>query len=613
VGCIASFREGVAGWVHERARLQPYELVRHGDFIIARLMTALAMLALAPVYLALRGAPALWESLFFVCAALPLLSILILTRTGNYVFAQGLSASGMIAMAAAVSYGMGGLTAAGVAWLLLAPIEACFALSMPLLMATLCASLVALCAILLAGAYELIARDGGAGYMLHGMFISAAIIHAAALAFGGLRQLEDRRKYARIGAARFDTLAGVMGDVVLRHDRSGAVLNATGDSEAKFGVPAREFMGRGLFERILVQDRPAFLKAIADAAEGGTTSICELRLRTSSTASARGNFNEPVFIWIEMRARRLAHRGDITSDRDGACVLAVLRDIHREKARQQELEAARQEAERANAWKDSFLANVSHELRTPLNAIIGFSEMLGNEELMPKDAARRKEYADIVHSSGEHLLSVVNSILDISKMEAGSFDLLKEPFEVSPLVDSCCDMMSLKAEQSNVELVRTCTPNIGELTADRRACKQVIINLLSNALKFTPAGGSVTVGARVEGNSVAFYVADTGVGISPRDLPHLGDTFFQAGGAYNRRYEGTGLGLSVVRGLVGLHGGSIAIESSPDKGTCVTVLLARDGVDAALHRGAAPIEAISRIGSESSIHHSSANPVKKIA
>ncbi len=232
-----------------------------------------------------------------------------------------------------------------------------------------------------------------------------------------------------------------------------------------------------------------------------------------------------------------------------------MRDVTRAKLHEEEIDRARLEALQANAWKDRFLANVSHELRTPLNAIIGFSELLGNADLCPRDPLKQREYASIVHISGQHLLSVVNSLLDMSKIEAGSFDLLPEPFELPPLIDMCCDMVSLKAVEAGVELIRVYPAQLDELVADKRAVKQILINLLSNAIKFTPSRGRVTVGVRPQGNSLAICVADTGIGILSQDLPRLGDPFFQASDSYDRPYEGTGLGLSIVRGLVGLHGG----------------------------------------------------------
>jgi cell cycle sensor histidine kinase DivJ len=241
-----------------------------------------------------------------------------------------------------------------------------------------------------------------------------------------------------------------------------------------------------------------------------------------------------------------------------------------------DLETARADAERAGTAKGQFLAMVSHELRTPLNAIIGFSEVLASDAGPAVEPERRKEYLDIIRDSGEHLLQVVNTLLDMSKIEAGKFDVLPEPFDIGSFAHGCCDLMGLKAERGGIHLAREIATDLPELIADRRACKQMIINLLSNAIKFTPAGGRVTLSARRERDHIVFGVSDTGIGISEEDLPRLGDPFFQARSAYDRRHEGTGLGLSVVRGLVGLHRGSLTIESAPDEGTAVTVSLPID-------------------------------------
>jgi cell cycle sensor histidine kinase DivJ len=207
---------------------------------------------------------------------------------------------------------------------------------------------------------------------------------------------------------------------------------------------------------------------------------------------------------------------------------------------------------------------------------------------------KRREYATIIHDSGQHLLEVVNSILDISKMEAGRFLITTEPFELPPLIDSCCDIVSLRASQGNIELKRDFPERLDELIADKRALKQVLINLLGNAIKFTPAGGRVTVGARQDGAHVSIFVSDTGCGMSPYDLPRLGGAFFQAGAADDRTYEGTGLGLSVVRGLVGLHGGEISIESGLGLGTTVSVRIPMDCSGGAGGRPSARIIVIPR-------------------
>ena len=219
---------------------------------------------------------------------------------------------------------------------------------------------------------------------------------------------------------------------------------------------------------------------------------------------------------------------------------------------------------------------MSHELRTPLNAIIGFSDMLVNEETMRLDPTRRREYAKLINDSGTHLLSVVNGILDMSKMETGDFEISPEPFGPGQVIGHCCDLLALKARESGLDLSMRLPQGLPEIIADKRAFKQILINLLSNAVKFTDRGGRVTVAAVADGGTLMLTVEDTGVGISAEDLPRVGRPFFQARAAYDRRHDGTGLGLSIVRGLVMLHGGSVDIASRLGEGTNVTVRLPLD-------------------------------------
>ena len=259
-----------------------------------------------------------------------------------------------------------------------------------------------------------------------------------------------------------------------------------------------------------------------------------------------------------MRCRPLDRASDAPdAERE---VVAVLRDISERKAQERAIEIAQAESERANAAKSRFLATMSHELRTPLNAIIGFSDMLSNESLV-LDAARKNEYAKLINESGRHLLSVVNGILDMSKMETGNFEITPEPFMPAQLIVGCCDLLALKAREAGVEIKTRISGGLPEVVADRRAFNQVLINLISNAIKFTPRGGTVTVGATCEGAKFTMTVEDTGVGIGEDDLPRLGEAFFQARASYDRRHDGSGLGLSIVKGLVRLHGGDLDIQS----------------------------------------------------
>jgi cell cycle sensor histidine kinase DivJ len=329
------------------------------------------------------------------------------------------------------------------------------------------------------------------------------------------------------------------------------------------GTSVTRLAGHGLFDRVHVADRPAYLTALSDAARGGEARSVEFRLRRDV---ARGQSNSD-FIWVEMRCRPLENASP------EAEVVAVMRDVTDRKVQEQALELARTAAERADASKTRFLATMSHELRTPLNAIIGFSEMIVQEDVLMIDAARRKEYAQLINDSGQHLLSVVNGILDMSKMESGNFEISPEPFAPRAAVLHCCNLLALKARENGVDLVTRAPEDLPMMTGDPRAFKQIVLNLVANAVKFTERGGNVTVSAAVEGSRLMLRVTDTGVGIAPDDLKRIGDPFFQAGKTYQRKHEGTGLGLSIVKGLVGLHHGEVNVQSKVDEGTTVTVVL----------------------------------------
>jgi cell cycle sensor histidine kinase DivJ len=253
-----------------------------------------------------------------------------------------------------------------------------------------------------------------------------------------------------------------------------------------------------------------------------------------------------------------------------------MRDITQRKEQEAALEEARTEAERANAAKSGFLATMSHELRTPLNAIIGFSEMLTKESVLRIDAQRRHDYAHLINDSGHHLLSVVNGILDMSKIESGNFEITPEPFAPKLVIDECCELLGYKARETGIELGVALPDNLPEIIADKRSLHQIMLNLMSNAIKFTKKGGKVRVSARAEEGFVSVLVEDTGVGIGADDLPRIGSPFFQARSSYDRRHDGTGLGLSIVKGLLALHGGRMEIASRLGEGTRVTIHLPFD-------------------------------------
>jgi two-component system cell cycle sensor histidine kinase PleC len=236
----------------------------------------------------------------------------------------------------------------------------------------------------------------------------------------------------------------------------------------------------------------------------------------------------------------------------------------------EENEIAKQRAEAANISKSQFLANMSHELRTPLNAIIGFSDMMKNQLLGPIGSPRYLDYARDIHASGTHLLSLINDVLDMSKIEAGRYTIHPEPLDAAEMLRACARLVRVRASEAGVSLGIGVAQEL-PIRADARALKQILLNLLTNAIKFTPAGGSVNLSAGREKDGVIFRVADTGIGIPAEDLPRIGRRFEQVDNALTRKGEGTGLGLALSRALVELHGGTLTIESAVGVGTTVSV------------------------------------------
>jgi PAS domain S-box-containing protein len=236
------------------------------------------------------------------------------------------------------------------------------------------------------------------------------------------------------------------------------------------------------------------------------------------------------------------------------------------------LRGAKERAETANHAKSEFLANMSHELRTPLNAILGFSEVLENEYLGPLGNPKYQEYAMDIRESGNRLLGLINNVLDLSRLADGTIELNEEVVDIGKMIKAALKEVGEPAEHNGVALANDAAPGISALRADPHRISQILLNLLLNAIKFTPEGGKVTVFCRTEADGgISFSVSDTGIGMSKEEIAKALETFGQAEGSYARKYEGAGLGLPLVASLVDLHGGSLEIASEKDKGTAVTV------------------------------------------
>ena len=575
VGVLAPIREYLETLVHPSAQQDALTAARHRAFIAPRLLGSIVALASFPLYLIARGTPSAIELLVFAWLLAPILTAYFLSRTGRYESAHVLSSlalTGLVTMVAPVTGGIGSFAAI---WLVVVPLEAALSASRRVV-AT--ASTLALGAagflVILRITHLLPPSNADPEAALAALGIVSAALYATGLALGAeaLARTSFWLLYAE--EDRYRLLAHNMTDVITRHGRDGAVLFASPAAEQLFGLSVGALHDHGLFDRVHVADRPAYLTALGNAAALGECCSVEFRVRRDWIDAAGRTVAQ--YVWIEMRCRPLQQATVDASDETRREVVAVLRDISARKQQQQALEDARAEADRANVRKSRFLATMSHELRTPLNAIIGFSEMLMKEEVLGLDQKRRNEYACLINNSGRHLLGVVNGILDMSKIETDNFELMAEPLAPVQVVGHCCELMALPASEAGVQLVTSAGDDLPEMIADRRALNQILLNLLSNAIRFSDRGGKVLVGARTEAGAILFTVEDSGVGMSEDDLRRVGEPYFQAGESYDRRHGGTGLGLSIVKGLVRLHGGELSFRSRIGEGTRVTVRLPLD-------------------------------------
>ena len=363
-----------------------------------------------------------------------------------------------------------------------------------------------------------------------------------------------------------DRLEDIIDAVVLRVARHGEVLDASAKARTLLKLPPELLSGNGLFDRIHLSDRVSYLSALADMRDGALSRRLELRIRLPQNGNGQAADNYRPFS-LEL----------VRGDEEVDVFTLVLRENDEIARLREDFAAANEAAASAEVAKGRFLAVVSHELRTPLNAIIGFSDMLLHEMFGAFKDPRQKEYVGLVRDSGQHLLAVVTSILDVSRIESGVYATEPEPFRFSEAVDMCQSMMRLQAQAKNIDLQAQIAPDAGDINADRRAVQQMLINLVSNAIKFTPEGGDVVIGAKRIGSRLHFWVRDTGIGIAEEDFANLGKPFMQIQNDYTRRFEGTGLGLSLVKGLVALHDGTMSIESMPGEGTTVTISLPVNG------------------------------------
>jgi cell cycle sensor histidine kinase DivJ len=451
-----------------------------------------------------------------------------------------------------------GLSSPFIIWLVLVPFEGALAgrgRAVAFSGATAAIALAAIMVIQLAGLLPP-SRLPGPLHLWLCVSLLVAIIQASLMAIAAQERHRAADRAAEEGEARYRFLAENAHDLITRHTADGRIHYASPASARLLGYRPDELIGRTLADLAHPEDAAVVSSAFASAGAG-----------RAATAEMRLAVKHGGYAWGEFRCRPASHSGDEMGD-----IVAVTRDIAERKAHERDLIHARDLAEDASRAKSRFLANMSHELRTPLNAILGFSEVMTHQMFGPL-GSRYVDYAQLIHESGGHLLGLINSILDMSKIEAGRLKLQPERFDLSEVAVQALRYVRFVAERNGVGLEEAIDPVARHLVADKRAVTQIMINLLSNGVKFTPRGGTVRIGATLEGNDIMVSVADTGVGINETDLKRLGQPFEQVDSEYTRAKEGTGLGLALVRALAHLHGGSMTIESLVGEGTTVRIRL----------------------------------------
>ena len=384
----------------------------------------------------------------------------------------------------------------------------------------------------------------------------------------------------RHGACSLDEAAELFGVAMMRLTFEGRIVGVSAAASAMLvgdghdDCARTDFDGKALLDLVHVADRVAFLQGI-DRTRSGERIEARTRLRQANGLYLECRIHLSMvpptrndeFADGDLSGGRAAN-GEIVVRIEDASPAGLTGGVS---ALEQALDAANQ----SSAAKSHFLAAVSHELRTPLNAIIGFSDILHHEFFGGFETERQKEYVGLIRQSGQHLLSVVNGLLDVSKIEAGRYELSPEPLVVSEVMALAAGVMRDEAIGKNLRLDIRLGCRDASIVADRQACHQILLNLLSNAVKFTDVG-VVTLESRLLDGAIEMSVCDTGIGIPPEDVKRLGLPFVQVSSGHARRYQGTGLGLSLVKGLAELHGGALTIHSQPKIGTKVTVRLPLD-------------------------------------
>jgi PAS domain S-box-containing protein len=354
-------------------------------------------------------------------------------------------------------------------------------------------------------------------------------------------------------------------DGIITLDENGNIRGFSAGAEALFGYRLADVAGRPFADLLAPESRKIVRNYLAALDHSGLASVFNDG-REVEAVVAQGTV--PLFIAIG----RIGASGSRSGGGGGQAYCVVVRDLTQWKKTEADLRRSKEEAERASAQKSEFLANISHELRTPLNAILGFSEVMRSQRFGALANQKYLGYANDIHESGEHLLSLINDLLDLSKVEAGKLELNFTSVNVASLIEQCLGVLQEHAAAAQVVLRKTLPAGLPNVVADQRSVKQILLNLISNAIKFTDPGGQVIVSARVsKAGELKVSVKDTGIGMSEAELAAAVQPFKRIENPGRDQVPGTGLGLPLSRALAEANRASFAISSEPRKGTLVEI------------------------------------------
>ena len=567
---VASLRPDFAAWVHHSVGEDRLLRDRHISFIKSQALGGALAAALFSVYFALITGPTPAALLALAFFSAPLGIAWDLSSNGNLNRAYFLSSVNLTALVCLVAVFSGGVFSFVMVWLVLVPLEGALSGNRKVMIWSTILAGLAFLALYTGSIFILFQPPVGLAISLPKLALISDLA-AAAYAFGIALNIQKLYQSSideiNVSRENYRTIAQNTSDLITYHRADGSLTFASLASSELLGQSPEELIGQGFASILSAEDKKRFFAAIHQCSRDGRAGAIEFQL-------PKGAGDDGEARWLEMRCRPVTIAAANLNGKGCATgILAVTRDISLQKAREAERQKELSAAESASRAKTQFIATMSHELRTPLNAIIGFAEFLHRELLITAREPRHAEYCRTIHESGEHLLSVVNDLLDVSKIEAGKLEIIREPFEMMHVARDVVRIMSVEAKKKSIRIAIEGSEHLPELNADRRACKQILLNLLSNAVKFSPVKSEVTLSLKQCGEQFEFSVCDNGVGIADIDLGHLGEPFFQAQSDYARSAVGSGLGLSIVKGMVALHGGSMRVVSELAVGTTITISL----------------------------------------